>query len=165
MREAGQWGRSGLYACGVSKSAVQSRWVRVALALAFLLGIAGCETDGGDHASITGQRASSSSEDACASLLSRTYDKVINAKQVSGSGLKAWLIARSNGPYSPTQIESIPDTASVTVCEMHSSTLAPPAPGAVEVDAAIVWIGIGSTPTVDAMSSQAKLSALMSTLS
>ncbi len=68
--------------------------------------------------------------------------------------------------YSPTQIESIPPDAVVTVCEVHAD-LAPSAPEGWDpskADSAIVWLGLKQESVLDAVASEDKLAALMEKL-
>ena len=138
-----------------------------AILAAIALAISGCGT--GPHAAEAADGVgdiASTGAARCQTLVPDAYDEVVDAKTVTGANLRSWLVTRNGGPYSPSQVDSIPADAVLTVCQMRSSKLSPPGPPhrRPPPDAAIVWLGLGGGPVLDAMGAEAKLSELMARL-
>jgi hypothetical protein len=105
----------------------------------------------------------------------KTYTELIDARDVPVDHFREWLLTRTKGVYSPSQIADVPETGSVTVCALLAPLAAhpgPPTPGSepsnalpVEPQAVILFLDSESrSPSLDSIGPLSSVMGLMAKL-
>ncbi len=105
----------------------------------------------------------------------KTYTELIDARDVPVDHFREWLLTRTKGVYSPSQIADVPETGSVIVCALLAPRAAPPGPPTpgsepsnalpVEPQAAILFLDFDSpSPFLDSIGPLSSVTGSMAKL-